>query len=82
MRLSGIKIIKIDVEGFEDAVLRGVSELITTRIADYIICELSYDETRQPAIEMFKRFGYEARALARQDGTTQRQIGTGCFVCP
>ena len=45
VRLDGPLLIKIDVQGFEDQVIRGGSS--TLKLADMIICELSFVELYQ-----------------------------------
>lgn len=55
-----IDVVKIDVEGAEDKVLRGMKSLLSLRPPRSIICETSWDS---PADQLLTSYGYSGVAL-------------------
>ncbi len=61
---QNIKVIKIDVEGFESDVIFGMVETLKNKRVSYIICELSNIETRNSIIDMMDRvYGYSVNTV-------------------
>lgn len=75
-QLAHIKIIKIDVEGYEEAVIKGAENILKDRVAEYFICELSNKETRGNIIDTFKQSGYDACAMGSH-GDIERTTNLG-----
>ena len=55
--ISKIKLIKIDVEGYEISVLETMKIILQNNIVDYIMCEV-VSTTYNKIIEIFKNYGY------------------------
>jgi hypothetical protein len=61
------RLCKIDVEGFELPVIRGLSHLISVIAIEYHTDEASIDRTRQ-CLELLRRLGdFQVNATARED---------------
>lgn len=60
--MNRVKAIKIDVEGFEEKVIEGMTEALKTRKIDYIFCELSKD-TREKVPALMKSYGYSCKGI-------------------
>lgn len=58
-----VKILKIDVEGFEAQVFEGMEEILSKGMAENIICELGNKETREEVIRVVKQHGYRAYSI-------------------
>lgn len=58
-----VKILKIDVEGFEAQVFEGMKEALAKGIVEHIICELGNKETRKAIIRLIKSHGYRAYSM-------------------
>jgi len=56
--LSGLRLIKVDVEGMEAAVLRGAASLIG-RFRPIIYCEMNRADTAPDLAATIRRFGYD-----------------------
>jgi FkbM family methyltransferase len=61
-----VKLIKIDVEGYESWVLRGGRNILATQAVRYIVCELSNAETRNATIRWLHELGYEPHKVDRR----------------
>ncbi len=53
-----IRVLKIDVEGFEASVFRGMKKVLEKKSIDYILCEISSDSARHTILEIIKNAGY------------------------
>lgn len=53
-----VKILKIDVEGFELNVLEGSRVLLSKQIPQHVVCEVNNNQTRQEVFTLFKEYGY------------------------
>ncbi|MES2764907.1 MAG: FkbM family methyltransferase [Bacteroidota bacterium] len=59
-----IDLIKIDVEGHELEVLKGMKNLLAENKRMRIVCEILHDQTEKPQIlEYMKKFGFKSRQL-------------------
>ncbi|MEP7158091.1 MAG: FkbM family methyltransferase [Chloroflexota bacterium] len=68
--IASIDLIKIDVEGHEAAVLRGMTGLLA-RSTPTMIIELLTEGAGAPVVDMLHRRGYEAYLISENDGLEQ-----------
>lgn len=80
-----VKLIKIDVEGAEGAVVRGAERLLTTRQAEGLIVEFGYSHLIRVGIDpeewlrMFEQFGFEFRVIDAQTGELHQMLRRDLF---
>jgi len=81
--IKAIRLIKIDVEGFESEVFRGAEDLLARQVPDAILFELDARTTsswaREPLVELLAAHGYGFLAIPRSmfRATVQRvELGT------
>ncbi len=72
-RLTSIAILKIDVEEFEEQVIEGMKNMISSGIARHIVCELGNKETRDELMTLFTKAGYRYYS-ANQEGKPLKGI--------
>lgn len=72
--LTSIRIVKIDVEGFEKQALDGTKATLSSGIVEYLICELGNKETRAYLLDTLRSYGYQAYS-ADQKGELTKTLG-------
>ena len=69
-----VDIIKIDVECFEEEVVKGAKILLGQKGARCVICELNNEESKERVVGMFRDVGYTPH-IAKWDGSLQPVTG-------
>lgn len=56
--ISSVRVMKIDVEGFEEAVFKGMEKMLERKSVEYILCEIGSGSARSVILEIMKSIGY------------------------
>jgi FkbM family methyltransferase len=71
-------LVKIDVEGYEEQVLRGMSGLLERRVPSYLICEVGVGQTPpQRIIELMAGHRYAAHSIGPEGELVPARMGFG-----
>jgi FkbM family methyltransferase len=79
-QISNIRLLKVDVEGAELQVIRGMRELLLARRVELLVCEVQPNERDRDApkhlIEELDAFGYSPFAISKRGGLQPVQGGS------
>jgi len=70
-----VRIVKMDVEGFESKVFDGMKKSLQRGIIDIIICELGNKETRDGIVRMIKQYDYRAYSIDSNGSLEEKETG-------
>lgn len=62
--IGEVRLMKIDVEGYEDEVLRGAERILSEGNIQAVVCELGKHETRQAIFARFAEYGYTPHSIS------------------